>query len=145
MDFLYQGDGNMDWKSCQNNRLIKAVQKDEPLISSLQQGSEKKLKTNKLLPLTEVTAATKISIIYDALRELLEALALEKGYKVYNHECYCSFLREIMKEDVLAEEFDKWRKLRNSINYYGKEIYVEEAKIVLPEIEKLIEKVKKMF
>ena len=42
MDSFYQGDGNMDWKSCQNNRLLKAVQKDEPLISSLQHGSEKK-------------------------------------------------------------------------------------------------------
>ncbi len=68
-----------------------------------------------------------MTLLYDALRELLEAVALENGYKIYNHECYTAFLKEIINESYLGDEFDKFRVLRNGINYYGRKINQEEG------------------
>jgi len=30
-----------------------------------------------------------------------------KGYKIYNHECYYVFIKEILKLSVKADEFDE--------------------------------------
>ena len=75
---------------------------------------------------------------YDSPRELWEALALQKGYKIYNHECYTSFLKEILNESLKGEEFDDIRKIRNSVNYYGKELSIEESKKTIERIGALI-------
>jgi len=69
----------------------------------------------------------------------------KKGYKIYNHECYCAFLKEIAGKSDIGDEFNSFRKLRNSINYYGKDISAEEANPVLKDMSKLIEKVKKLL
>lgn len=127
----------MDWKTCLQKRLAKQVSIDQPLIHSLISASQKKTLSEQTLTLNDTTAASKISLAYDALREVLEALSASKGYKIYNHEAYTAFLQEVLKESTLAEEFDSYRKLRNAINYYGKEITAEEAKSTLDGLRKL--------
>ncbi|MFQ5531914.1 MAG: hypothetical protein ACE5ES_04825, partial [Candidatus Nanoarchaeia archaeon] len=87
----------------------------------------------------------KISLLYDSLRELLECLALSKGYKIYNHECYTSFLKEIVNKSDLGDEFDKFRILRNNINYYGKQIDKEEGVDFINKMYKYIEKIKQLL
>tara|TARA_Y100000034_G_C6612221_1_gene266634 strand:+ start:57 stop:305 length:249 start_codon:yes stop_codon:yes gene_type:complete len=79
------------------------------------------------------------------LRELLEALTIKNKYKIYNPECYTSFLKEILKESEKAEEFDELRKIRNNINYYGKEISIIEGKQVIDRINKLREEIYKLI
>ena len=132
----------MDWKECKRKNLIKEAKVDKNLINSLVKSSLKKLQTQALLILNNDTASSKISLAYESLRELLEALAIVNGYKIYNHECYCAFLKEILLKSSLGDEFDDLRKIRNSINYYGKEITSEEAKLILKSIEGIIEKIK---
>lgn len=127
----------IDWNECLNKKIAKPVEKDENLIISLKKTSENKLKSMEELKNNEVNAASKVSLIYDSLRELLEALAIEKGYKIYNHECYTAFLKEIIKESEKGDEFDEIRKIRNSINYYGREISIEEANDVINKIKLL--------
>jgi len=83
--------------------------------------------SQELLPLNEITTASKISLAYDSLREVLEALAIKRGFRVYNHECYVAFLKEIMRDSFLGEDFDEIRKLRNEINYYGKDVALGEC------------------
>jgi len=124
----------MDWKECIDKRFVKDTKKDENLMNSLIKSSEKKLETNKQLKLNETTASTKVCIVYDSLREILEAFAIKKGFKIYNHECFCSFLNEICKEFYFSQEFDRFRRLRNQINYYGKDISINEAEIIIKEI-----------
>ncbi|MBU1245657.1 MAG: hypothetical protein KKH88_02915 [Nanoarchaeota archaeon] len=135
----------MDWEECNKKDLVKEVKADKNLTNSLIKSSEKKLKTQSLLDLNETTATSKISLSYEALRELLEALAISNGFKIYNHECYYAFLKEILKKNDLGREFDNFRKLRNAINYYGKDISKEEAKEIMENIIKLIEKVKNIL
>lgn len=127
----------MDWKECCNKRIVKEIKVDKDMIVSLIKSSANKWQSHQKLDMDKVTAASKVSLAYDSLRELLEALAVHKKYKIYNHECYVAFLKEIMKESVLGDEFDDVRITRNNINYYGKEITPEDAEKVITTIEKI--------
>ena len=134
----------MDWLDWKNKGFVKESKVDNNLVNSLIKSSEKKSESNKRLGLDETTASTKVSLAYEALKEVLEALAIKKGFKIYNHDCFSAFLDEICKNKSFSAEFDKFRRLRNQINYYGKDISVEEAKIIIKEINllriKLLEK-----
>jgi hypothetical protein len=109
----------MDWKECIKEKIAKKVHVDIDLINSLIKTSRNKLVSENKLAMDDTTADSKISLSYDSLRELLEALSIKFGYKIYNHEGYTPFLKEIINETTIGEEFDEIRKIRNSINYYG--------------------------
>lgn len=127
----------MDWEECCSKKIAKEVSPDENLMNALTKSSKNKLESESKLPMSNVTASSKLSLAYDSLRELLEALALKKGYKVYNHECYAAFLKEAIGESDRGYEFDELRKARNAVNYYGKELTAEEAREVIETIKKL--------
>jgi len=131
----------MDWQECRNKRFVKEVKIDKNLISSLLKSSKRRFESDERLKLDETTASTKISVAYEALREILEALAIAKGFKIYNHECFCSFLDEICKDKPFSVDFDRFRKIRNQINYYGKDIPAKEAEIIIKEIILLSKKI----
>jgi len=135
----------MDFNECLKKRIVKEVNEDEELIVSLIKTSQNKLDSEKKLELTEITSGSKISLLYDSLRELLEALAIKNGYKIYNHECYTHFLKEILNESVKGDEFDELRKIRNAINYYAKNISIDEAKDILERIKRLREEIAKLL
>lgn len=126
----------MDFNDCVKKRIVKEVNEDRELIVSLLKSSQNKIDSEEKLELNEVTSSSKISLLYDSVRELLEALAIRNGYKIYNHECYTYFLKEVLNESTKGDEFDELRKIRNSINYYGKEISFDEAKDVLERLNK---------
>ena len=127
----------MNWNTCLRQREAKPIKPDIEMAASLEKTSANKAFSSQLLELKEETVASKISLDYDSVRELLEAITLRNGFKIYNHICYTGFLKEIMKQTELAEEFDELRVIRNDINYYGKEVSVTEAKEVLKRLENL--------
>jgi hypothetical protein len=135
----------MDFNECLKKRIAKEVNEDKELIASLIKTSQNKSDSEKKLELSEVTSNSKISLLYDSLRELLEALAIKNGYKIYNHECYTHFLKEILNESVKGDEFDELRKIRNSINYYAKDVSLDEAKDVLERIRRLREEIMRLL
>ena len=135
----------MDFKTCKKCNYVKQIQFDRHLYNSLIQSSSKKFQSQRLLKLDNTTAGSKISLTYDALRELLEALAISKGYKIYNHECYTAFLKEILKESVMGDQFNKFRKIRNDINYYGKDVSAEDSKHIINDMAVFIETIKTKF
>lgn len=135
----------MDWKECLSGKLVKKKSFDKALIGSLIRESEKKLKTNEFIPLNEITASTKLCIVYDALREILEAVAVKKGYKIYNHECYVGFLDEILLLKESSLNFDKFRKVRNSINYNARQIDIDDVKNLMLEILNLRRRLLRML
>ena len=114
--------GKADWKDCLEAFTVKKVKPDDSMIKSLIKTSKNKLDSEGQLVMNNVTAASKISLAYDSLRELLEALSVKKGYKIYNHECYTAFLKEVLNQSDKGDEFDDIRKIRNAVNYYCKEI-----------------------
>ena len=48
------------------------------------------------------------------------------------------FLKEILKEPLISRKFDRYRKLRNGINYYGNEIEIITVEDALGEIPKIL-------
>ena len=129
--------GKADWKDCLEAFTAKKVKPDDSMIKSLIKTSKNKLDSEGQLVMNNVTAASKLSLAYDSLRELLEALSVKKGYKIYNHECYTAFLKEVLNKSDKGDEFDEIRKIRNAVNYYGKEITAEEALKTIERIRKL--------
>jgi len=127
----------MDWRECCDKRIIKKIKLDIDMIQSLIKSSENKFKSESSLKMNDITASSKLSLSYDSLRELLEALALREGYKIYNHECYTAFLKEIIKKSAEGDEFNEIRLIRNAVNYYGKEISPEETGQVISRIKHL--------
>jgi len=127
----------MNWKECNIKKLVKTIRIDHELIKSLIDQSNKKIITDKFSPLNQDTASTKISNNYDSLREILEALSIKNGFKTYNHECFTGFLKEILKMEKESYDFDNFRRIRNSINYYGKNIPLDPAKKLLIDITEL--------
>lgn len=95
----------------------KDIQKARALIKM----SENTLVSAESLELNDTTASVVLTLSYEALREIIEAMCLTKGYKVYSHEAFTSYLEQL-KEERLAAQFDRFRKLRNGVNYYGKEV-----------------------
>ncbi len=130
----------MDWKECLGNRIVKNVKGDHHLIISIRAIAKVKIESAEALPNHLYIA--KICLLYDALREYLESTALEKGYKIYNHECYVAFLKEILNLSREGDLFDKLRKIRNGINYYGISVTEEEALDVIKKLKELIKKFK---
>lgn len=135
----------MDWDECKLKNFVKLSSVDENLIKSLILQSQKKLITDKFSPLNKDTASTKVSNNYDSLREILEAIAIQKGFKIYNHDCFSAFLKEIIRLEKESFEFDNLRRIRNSINYYGKDLGIEEARDLILKINELRNKLIKMF
>lgn len=135
----------MDWKECNIKRYVKKINVDNNLLKSLLKSSQNKLKSANRLSIDETSASSAISLCYESLRELLEALAIKKGFKIYNHECFAAFLKEIMNQEELSIYFDKFRKIRNKINYYGKELEVKDAAGIKEEIISLIKSIKQLM
>ncbi|MBI2630567.1 hypothetical protein HYW76_05705 [Candidatus Pacearchaeota archaeon] len=135
----------MDWEECKGKEIAKEASIDIPLINSLIESSKNKLNSSFRLELEKETAGSKLSLAYDSLRELLEALALKKGFKIYNHECFCSFLNEICKDSSSSLEFDRLRIIRNQVNYYGKQIPTKDTEIILQEIVNLRDLILKKY
>jgi len=127
----------MDWKECYTKRIVKEVNLDLNLISALIKASKNKFISQTKLGMSEITAAAKLSLAYDSLRELLEAFTLNEGFKVYNHECYTAFIKEILHENEQGEMFDIIRRERNAINYYGKDVSEKDAMMLIDEISRL--------
>ena len=136
---------NIDWQGCKAKLLAKPIKPDLGKIKSILESAKDRETTAKMLPINETSKETVVSLMYDVLRELLEALAIKDGYKIYNHECYTSFLMAIIKDEVFAREFDSLRMLRNSINYYGKRISIDDAKSSISSTEDLLKKTKALL
>jgi len=131
----------MDWNECIKKRIAKNIKEDKNLVKSARGIAAVKIESSNALP--EHLHIGKITLLYDALREYLECVALEKGYKIYNHECYASFIKEVLGLSREGDIFDELRKIRNGINYYGKAITKEESEEVIQNLMLLIEKFKK--
>ena len=140
MDTDYEVPGKMDWSECVKKKIAKNIKKDENLIKSTRHVASLLVESANSLPKNLYLG--KITLLYDALREYLECFALDKGYKIYNHECYTYFLKEIVHMSNEGDIFDKMRKIRNGINYYGKNLEKEETEEVINKIKLLIEKIK---
>ncbi len=111
--------------------------------SSLFKSSPQAIETAKVIPLVPNSLKTILRELYEGLREYCEAIGYLNGYKFLDHESITYFLKDILKEDSVSKKFDRYRRLRNGINYYGEDINIETVKEAIIEIPKLIKELEK--
>ena len=134
----------MDFSAYLREGKVIKGERDIPKAKSLIKMSENMLTTAEVIDITDITASTVLSILYEALREIAEALCLMEGYKVYSHEAFTAYLIEL-KEERIAASFDRFRKLRNGINYYGKTVSLPTSEQARKEIQQLCATLKEKY
>ncbi|MBI1936460.1 hypothetical protein HYS31_08590 [Candidatus Woesearchaeota archaeon] len=117
---------------------------DIPKVRSLVQTSNNHLAFLKNQKINETSSGSILVTYYEALREVIEAICLKEGLKVYSHEAFTYFLKE-KDEESAAVRFDNLRKLRNSINYYGEKVGITEVQAAKKDITGLIQLLKTKY
>ncbi len=133
----------MDFKYCLKQGSVKKVPVNTIRAKSLVKSSKQAIETAIEITIKENTLKTIFRELYEGLREYVEALGFIKGYKFLNHESMTYFLREILKEESISNKFDRYRKLRNGINYYGDDIEIKTVKESINEIPLIIKELEK--
>jgi hypothetical protein len=118
---------------------------DITLSASLMKTAEDDLQFLKTIAITDLSSRKTFSNYYDVARSLLEALSAIEGYKVYSHEAYTDYLHDLKGEIELSEKFDRLRKIRNGVNYYGKPLGKVEAQELIESCMSLIGRLREML
>ena len=124
----------MDIDDCYKKSFIKRTKINKELIKSLIEMSDIKELTVNSAKIDEINISAYVSMAFDSLREILEAVCISFGYKVTSHLCLGELLKTLT-DDFDFNEFDRLRYIRNGINYYGTKIDFMQGK----------ELIKKMF
>jgi len=122
-----------------NEGKVKKQNPDRELAKSLiNDAAERAEKVIKL----DVKIFSKIIFenMYDALREILDALLAIDGYKSYSHEAPIAYLKKYKIEDSVMVQLDNFRYQRNSSKYYGKDISVDNTMGIIDFYKKYSEK-----
>lgn len=126
----------MDLTDCEKDGFIRNVKPDLALINSLIEMSKSEEETVKSSKLNKNNISTYCMVAYSSLREILEAISLNLGYKITNHACLGLFLKNKLKEFDF-EFFERVRKIRNKIGYYGEKIDLETGEDLIKRIFEL--------
>ncbi|MEM3374379.1 MAG: hypothetical protein QXE31_04110 [Candidatus Woesearchaeota archaeon] len=133
----------MNFDTLLEKGIVKKIIPNKLRANSLIIASKQAIETAKLIEINNNTLKSILRELYEGLRQYCEALGYLRGYKFLDHESITYFLKDILKEESLSKRFDKYRKLRNGINYYGDDIDIETIKEALIEIPKIIKDLEK--
>ena len=114
------------WEKCVEYNSAKKVSPNLKRADSLRGVAEERIGIIKEITLKNCNFV--FENYYTSLLELLQALIIQRGYKILNHICLGYFLRDVLKEDRLYNLFDDLRYKRNSLTYYGNKMDFETAK-----------------
>ena len=135
----------MNFENSLVNGKAKKVMLNKIRASSLLKSSIQAIETAGIIPLNQNSLKSILRELYEGMREYCEAIGYLRGYKFLDHESIGYFLRDIVKEQSIFMKFDRYRKLRNGINYYGEDIDIETVKEAIIEISKLIKELEKYY
>ena len=124
---------------------IKKIYPDAIRSKSLLKMSKDALNVLNIASLNEDTMNIIFRELYEGLRQYVESIGYLKGFKFRTHEAITLFLKENLNEKEISLKFDKYRKLRNGINYYGNPVNIETVREAIKEIPKIIKKLSKYF
>tara|TARA_Y100000310_G_scaffold338021_1_gene426576 strand:+ start:2785 stop:3195 length:411 start_codon:yes stop_codon:yes gene_type:complete len=112
--------------------------------SSLKQSSLKLLNIINKINLDNENGFFFITNYYDIILEVMHSLMFKKGYNVLDHLSIGYYIKDILKNQEIFELFNKYRKIRNNIIYYGKSIDTETSKQAIKDLQELYEFVKEL-
>ena len=134
----------MDTDECFKKGLIKRTRKDLDLISSLIEMADIKEYAVKTANIDKINISAYVSLAYDSLREVLEALCISKGYKVLSHICIAELLSTLF-DDFDYFEFDRLRYTRNNVNYYGIKVNFKQGNEIIKKIFEMKKEIIKKY
>lgn len=98
------------------------------------------------LPLTAKNASFRFEDGYEIIREAIQAFLALEGYKPYSHEAiFCFALENHLLSEAEYYAADRYREIRNDINYRGKIVTLEEAKELISFVRAVLPKLEKVF
>jgi len=127
----------MNWEECISRGLVTETKEDYKLIEALLQSSEEKIETCDRFELDRITCSSRILLFYDSLIDVLKCIGIQQGFMIFSHECFSVFLNEVCSEEGLANDFEKFRRVRNEISYRGKRVLLTDARFLINEIRLL--------
>ena len=133
----------MNFENSLIERKAKKVIPNKIRASSLFKSSIQAIETARVIQLNSNALKSILRELYEGLREYCEAIGYLRGYKFLDHESITYFLGDMLKEESISKKFDRYRKLRNGINYYGEDIDIETVKEAIIEIPKLVKELEK--
>jgi hypothetical protein len=121
---------------------VKKAFPDPALAKSLIAMSSQQFDMADSMTIKDENASPLLVNLYEALREICEAICAKNGWKVYSHEAFTDYLKDELREEDIARMFDRLRKLRNGVNYYGRAVSATETKSTKNDVQRLIETLK---
>lgn len=126
---------------------IKQMPIDTNLAKSLTDQALRRISYVENEPITEQNSDFVLEHYYEALRTLADALLALHGYKSYSHEASIAYLTKDKDfSPMLLEGFDRLRRKRHGIHYYGQRVSIadaqearELAKIIIPKLKAKIQ------
>ena len=134
----------MKFEECLEEGNTVKVSADKNRARSLRSMAEDRLKYLESEKITELNCNFIFEQYYSALIETIHSIALGRGYKILNHLCVTAFIIEILKRPKIGGKFDRFRKIRNNLVYYGRKVDYPVAKERITEIKNTIEKMRKI-
>lgn len=125
------------------NKIIKKKTPDVEEGRALLSKAKQRLEFVKSQELTEENFDFLFEDAYETAREAAQSLMSLKGYKPYSHEGTIVFVKEFFNKFTEEElnDFDRFRIMRHTLAYGGKDIYIEEAKEAIKFAEKFLKKI----
>ncbi len=124
---------------------VKKVPPNTLRAKSLLLSGKQAISSAQKFPFERDTLKSILRELYEGLRQYCEAVGYQKGYKFSSHESITFFLNDVLGDATAASRFDRYRKLRNGINYYGDEIASETVQEALQEITQLTKRLEQIF
>ncbi|MBI2130212.1 hypothetical protein HYU10_00415 [Candidatus Woesearchaeota archaeon] len=81
---------------------------------------------------------------YESMREAADSLLYLEGYKSFSHEASIVYLGKKGFNGHDMAEFDRFRRIRNGIKYYGKDCDESDAESAIILAEKIINQIKEL-
>ncbi len=106
--------------------------------------AQQRLKDLLSLPLNDQNASFRFESAYEVLREALQSFLALAGYKPYSHEAIFAFARgELLISEAEFQRIDRYREMRNDLNYRGKPLIVAEAQELISFSKQMLSRLKK--
>lgn len=120
---------------------VKRQSHDENLSKATLKDSIERLELYKAL-LNKVKPKYVLENVYEAVREAADSILYHEGFKSFSHEASIAYLIKKGFNEADIIEIDRFRKIRNSIKYYGGDCSESDAISSIRLAEKIVSKIR---
>lgn len=127
-----------------NKGEVKKQSPDKNLAKATLDDSEERLALAKSLR-TLAKSKYVLENAYEAMREAADSVLYEDGFKSFSHEASIVYLLKKGFSESDISEFDRFRKIRNGIKYYGGDCDDSDAEAAIKLAERIVSKIKELL